>query len=86
MDMLKIKSNENFFFLKGKEILEMEIKLNITKYRNEWKEIGDYLYNFYNLIDDNDQPLNILEVNNFQYVFLKDLKSKSYEQLYKTVK
>ena len=86
MDMLKIKSNENFFFLKDKEIIEMEIKLNITRYRNEWKEIGDYLYKFYNLIDDKDQPPNILEVNKFQYIFLKDLKSKSYEQLYKTVK
>ena len=39
MDILKIKRNENFFFLKDKEIIEMEIKLNITEYGNEWKEI-----------------------------------------------
>ena len=83
--MLKVKSGENFFFLKDKEIIETEIKLNITEYGNQWKGIGDYLYKFYNLIDNKDQPPNILEVNNFQYNFLKDLKSKSYEELFKTV-
>ena len=86
MDILKIKSQEGFFLLKNKEIIEMEIKLNITEYGDKWKEIGDYLYKFYNLIDDKDQPPNILEVNNFQYNFLKDLKLKKYEELFKTIK
>ena len=86
MDILKIKCQEGFFLLKNKEIIEMEIKLNITEYGNKWKEIGDYLYKFYNLIDDKDQPSNILEVNNFQYNFLKNLKFKKYEELYKTIK
>ena len=84
MDILKIKSNGNFFFLKGKEIIEMEIKLNITEYGNKWKEIGDYLYKFYNLINEKNQPVNILEVDIFQYNFLKDLKLKSYEELFKS--
>ena len=43
MDILKIKSQEDFFLLKNKEIIEMEIKLNIKKYGYKWKEIGDYL-------------------------------------------
>jgi hypothetical protein len=83
MSILTITNNRESFEIKGKDIINLEIKLNITDYGKPWVIIGDHLYNFYNLRGCEKQPSNILNVKDFQYTFLQDLKNKSYNQVYK---
>ena len=83
MTTLTISDDTDSFDIEGRDIINLEIKLNMTEYGKEWINIGDHLFNFYNLIGFKNQPSNILRVKDFQYLFLKQLKDKSYNQVYK---
>tara|TARA_Y100000991_G_C21967687_1_gene347714 strand:+ start:731 stop:1012 length:282 start_codon:yes stop_codon:yes gene_type:complete len=82
MSKLIIKNKKEFIELKGREIINLEVKLNITEHVKEWKHIGDYLYKFYTLEGCERQPMNILDVTEYQFNYLKDLNSKKYEDVY----
>ena len=73
MSKLIIKNQKDFIELKGREIINLEVKLNITEHGNQWKHIGDHLYKFYTLEGYEGQPMNILDVTEYQFNYLKDL-------------
>ena len=80
MSVLKIKCNDQSFSVKDREIIQLELKLNLTEEGNLWRDIGDCLiYNF----KIKNQPSDILEVNLHQYNFLFELKDKTYDEVYK---
>lgn len=47
-DVLYITDLSNTFCLTDHEALELELKLNVTKYGKLWAKIGDKLYDFFN--------------------------------------
>jgi len=69
-----IDSNDNFFII---ENLELELKLNLSSKSIEYVHIGDYIYDFFNKINLEDQPLNILKVTNEQFEFLSKINKLS---------
>ena len=83
MSKLTISNGKESFEIEGKTIIDLEIKLNATEFGKPWINIGDYLYNFYNLKGCKEQPPNMLNVKDFQYNYLKELNSKNYEQVIK---
>ena len=74
---LTITNNVDKFIIKDREILNMELKLNITEYGKAWSHIGDHLFDFYNQKNLN----NILIVDDDQFKFLKDLSEKNYQEM-----
>ena len=70
---LTIQHDNKQFHLHNKDIIQLELDLNMSKYGKEWSHIGDYLYNFFVKEDCLDQPNSLLEVTNEQYVFLLEL-------------
>ena len=50
---------------------------------NQWKHIGAHLYKFYTLEGYEGQPINILDVTEYQFNYLKNLNSKKYEEVYR---
>ena len=83
MSNLTIKNGDNSFSVEGQEIIDLELKLNITNYGHTWKDIGDHLFNFHNLQNYANQPSDILYTNNTQFQFLKYLKERTYDEIRK---
>ena len=83
MSELKIKCNNQFFSVKDREIIQLELKLNLTDKGNLWRDIGDHIFDFHNFQNCANQPSDILEVNLHQYNFLFELKDKTYDEVYK---
>ena len=73
---LTIKHDNKLFHVYDKDIFQLEIDLNMSKYGKEWSDIGDYLYKFYVKEDCLDQPKPLLEVTLEQYTFLLHLHNK----------
>jgi hypothetical protein len=44
--MLNITDTTNSFMVDEKTAIDLELKLNVTKYAHTWKSIGDVLYDF----------------------------------------
>ena len=70
---LTIYSDTDSFEVYDNDILQLELKLNMSKYSKEWSKIGDYLYYYYVKEDCLDQPQSVLEVTSEQYHFLLNL-------------
>ena len=83
MSVLKIKCNDQSFSVVDREIIQLELKLNLTDEGNLWKDIGDHIYYFHNFQNFANQPSDILEVDLHQYNFLFELKDKTYGEVYK---
>lgn len=78
---LTITNNVDKFIIKDREILNMELKLNITEYGKVWSHIGDHLFDFYNQKNNQKNLNNILIVDDDQFKFLKDLSEKNYQEM-----
>ena len=76
---LTIQYDTKQFHVYNKDILLLELDLNMSKYSKKWSHIGDYLYSFYVKEDCLDQPNSLLEVTNEQYVFLLELYKYKYK-------
>ena len=72
---LTIQHGSKQFHIYDKDILQLELDLNMSKYGKEWSHIGDYLYNFYVKENCLEQPKPILQVTLEQYTFLQELYS-----------
>jgi len=83
MSKLTIKNDEHSFSVEGPEIINLELKLNITDYGHTWKKIGDHLFNFYNLQNYANQPSDILYTDYEQFQFLKALNRRTYDDIRK---
>ena len=82
MSTLIIQYNDQSFSIKGKDILQLELKLNLTEKAREYSKIGDHLYLFYTKEGCEGQPCDILKVNQLQYNFLFTLHHKSYQDVW----
>ena len=74
---LTITNNVDKFIIKDREILNMELKLNITEYGKVWSHIGDHLFDFYH----QKILINTLIVDDNQFKYLKNLSLKNYEEV-----
>ena len=81
MSKVTIQSGKNKFNVLGEEIINLELKLNITPYGHSWKDIGDHLFNFHNKQGYQGQPPDVINVTEFQYQYLNNLSQKSLEQV-----
>ena len=82
MSELTVKYNDKSFVIKGQEIIQLELKLNLTIKGREYKKIGEYLYNFYTKEGCQGQPENTLEINQEEYMYLLQLNNKSYQDVW----
>lgn len=80
--MLTIRCGENTFTVSGKDILQLELKLNLTEKAREYSKIGDHIYNFYVKEDCKGQPSDVLEVDQSQYDYLLQLHHTSYQDVW----
>ena len=83
MSELRIICNNQSFLVRDQDIIQLELKLNLTDEGYLWGDIGDHIYNFHNLKNYANQPSDILEVDLHQYNFLFELKDKTYGEVYK---
>lgn len=73
MISIKNDSDDLLIVLNKRESIDLELKLNVTKYGLEWKHIGDYLYNYG--VDKYDDDCEF-EVSITQFLFLQLLMTK----------
>jgi hypothetical protein len=67
-----ISSDGRNFSLSPSESIQLELKLNVTKYGRPWKHIGDVLFEFGRANQSQEYLVNIKE-----YEFLDMLNAKS---------
>ena len=82
MTELTVKCSDKSFIVKGKDIIQLELKLDLTLKGREYKKIGEYLYNFYTKEDCEGQPSDQLEINQEEYEYLIQLNNKSYQDVW----
>ena len=82
MSTLSIISGDKKFEVSGRDIINLELKLNQSDYGRAWKYIGDHIFGFYNRNGYPDQPSEILQVSEFQYQYLMLLNSRSLQNVY----
>jgi|UniRef100_A0A6C0E5E5 hypothetical protein len=70
--MITISDNLQSFSLDKRGAINLELKLNVTKYGRVWRPIGDALYN-YGVSDDEVAEYT---VTSEQYTFLQMLNTK----------
>ena len=64
--MLLTDNSGNAYMLKKDEALAMELKLNTSPYKWQWREIGDKLYNY--SIDKEELKELIVTTEQFKYL------------------
>jgi hypothetical protein len=67
--MLLKDDSGNSIKLSKDDCLKLELKLNTSEYGNQWRNIGDQLYNFYIGKINDEQYI----VTPYQFAFLMDL-------------
>jgi hypothetical protein len=72
--MITISDNLQSFSLDKRGAINLELKLNVTKYGRMWRPIGDALYT-YGVSDDNVEIAEYI-VTPDQYTFLQMLNTK----------
>jgi hypothetical protein len=72
--MITISDNLQSFSLNKRDAINLELKLNVTKYGRVWRPIGDALYN-YGISDDTVETAEYT-VTPEQYTFLQMLNTK----------
>lgn len=83
MNILTIVSGIKRFQVSNGEVLQLELKLNLTDKATEYSHIGDYLYSFYTKEGYKEQPSNILTVLSTEYSLLYDLHHTSYQEVWR---
>ena len=70
--MLKLfsKNYNHFLLLNKQEALSLELKLNISKYGEEWSKLGDILYKYSISFDEN----LVYEIEYEQLIFLLSIR------------
>ena len=69
--VLTLQSYDDVYKLDAYQANQMELKLNLSKYAHEWKQIGDQLYIF--TVYPNPAQPYIVDVSLEQFKFLKSL-------------
>jgi len=66
-----IDPSGNSFMLTQQEAIQLELKLNVTKYGKSWKDLGDVLFNF-----NSSYTSQNLTVTSQQFEFFEMLNTK----------
>ena len=82
MSVLTIQCDTQTCTVKGRDILYLELKLNLTEKSREYSHIGEHLYQFYVKEGCEGQPVDIIEVNKQQYEYLLQLHHTSYQDVW----
>ena len=70
-----ISDETKTFTLSGEDIINMELKLNLSPYGKKWSAVGKYLHSFYVSMGQGDQISSKLLVENDQWDYLNELKN-----------
>jgi len=57
LKLINADNNDSFKLLTKKEVLSLELKLNVTKYGKKWSNLGDILFNFQASATKNEELL-----------------------------
>ena len=71
--MINITDSNDSFIIKKSDAIVLELKLNLSSKKNQWKELGDMLYS----LGRNKEPEDTLVVTSEQLSFLKMLQKLS---------
>ena len=74
MTMITISDSLQSFSLDKRGAINLELKLNVTKYGRVWRPIGDALYNYG--VSDNEVETAEYTVTQEQFTFLQMLNTK----------
>jgi hypothetical protein len=71
LKLINIDDNDSYKLLTKKEVLSLELKLNVTKYGKKWSKLGDILFNFQASSTTNEELLITQEQFKFFDVLLE---------------
>lgn len=71
LKLINADNKDSFKLLTKKEVLSLELKLNVTKYGKKWSNLGDILFNFQGSATTNEELLITQEQFNFFEVLLE---------------
>jgi hypothetical protein len=71
LKLINIDDKDSYKLLTKKEVLSLELKLNVTKYGKKWSNLGDILFNFQASSTTNEELLITQEQFNFFDVLLE---------------
>lgn len=71
LKLINIDDKDSYKLLTKKEVLSLELKLNVTKYGKKWSKLGDILFNFQASSTTNEELLITQEQFKFFDVLLE---------------
>lgn len=71
LKLINIDDKDSYKLLTKKEVLSLELKLNVTKYGKKWSNLGDILFNFQASSTTNEELLITQEQFKFFDVLLE---------------
>ena len=71
LKIINVDNKDSFKLLTKKEVLSLELKLNVTKYGKKWSKLGDILFNFQASSTTNEELLITQEQFDFFEVLLE---------------
>ena len=69
LKLINADNKDSFKLLTKKEVLSLELKLNVTKYGKKWSNLGDILFNFQGSATTNEE----LTITQEQFQFFEVL-------------
>jgi hypothetical protein len=71
LKLINADNKDSFKLLTKKEVLSLELKLNVTKYGKKWSDVGDILFTFQASATTNEELVITQEQFNFFEVLLE---------------
>jgi hypothetical protein len=71
LKLINADNKDSFNLLTKKEVLSLELKLNVTKYGKKWSNLGDILFNFQGSATTNEELTITQEQFDFFEVLLE---------------
>ena len=71
LKIINVDNKDSFKLLTKKEVLSLELKLNVTKYGKKWSKLGDILFNFQGSATTNEELVITQEQFDFFEVLLE---------------
>ncbi len=76
---MAIVNTTNMILLKDREIIDMELKINLLNWDRKYNDIAKECYNFFFAKKENEK---ILYVNTNEFSYILRLKEKTYQELF----
>ena len=71
LKIINVDNKDSFKLLTKKEVLSLELKLNVKKYGKKWSKLGDILFNFQGSATTNEELVITQEQFDFFEVLLE---------------